>query len=161
MNTTPNRTAPDTVVLIHGLWLNARSWEPWVERYEQRGLKVIATSWPGMDGDIAALRADTSAFDDLGIEAILDHYTTDHHGLDQPPIIIGHSFGGAFTQVLVDRGLGAAGVAIDSGPVQGHPQAAAVAAPCGLPGPQEPAEPAPSGTDHRGRVPLRVHEHAE
>jgi pimeloyl-ACP methyl ester carboxylesterase len=75
MNTTPNPTTPNTVVLIHGLWLNARSWEPWVERYEQRGLKVIATSWPEMDGDIAALRTDTSAFDDLGVEAILDHYT--------------------------------------------------------------------------------------
>ena len=119
MNTTPNPTTPDTVVLIHGLWLNARSWEPWVERYEQRGLKVIATSWPGMDGDIAALRADTSGFDDLGIDAILDHYTQIIDGLEQPPIIIGHSFGGAFTQVRIDRGLGAAGVAIDSGPVKG------------------------------------------
>ncbi len=119
MNTTPNPTTPDTVVLIHGLWLNARSWEPWIERYEQRGLRVIAKSWPEMDGDIAALRADTSAFDDLGIEAILDHYTQIINDLEQPPIIIGHSFGGAFTQVLVDRGLGAAGVAIDSGPVKG------------------------------------------
>ena len=33
---------------------------------------------------------------------------------------MGHSFGGAFTQILLDRGLGAAGVAIDSGRRQGH-----------------------------------------
>jgi hypothetical protein len=65
-----------------------------------------------MDGDIAALRADTSAFDDLGVETILDHYTEIINGLDRPPVIIGHSFGGAFTQVLIDRGLGAAGVAM-------------------------------------------------
>src|SRR4051794_21856033 len=107
-----NSTTPDTVVLIHGLWLNGRSWDPWVERYEQRGLKVIAPSWPGMDADVDALRADTAAFDDLGVEAILDHYAQIIEGLDQPPIIIGHSFGGAFTQILLDRGLGAAGVAI-------------------------------------------------
>jgi len=109
----------DTVVLIHGLWMNGRSWERWAARYEQRGLRVLSPSWPGMDGDVEALRADTSAFDDLGIEAILDHYASIVSGLDSPPIIMGHSFGGAFTQVLLDRGLGAAGVAIDPAPLKG------------------------------------------
>jgi pimeloyl-ACP methyl ester carboxylesterase len=112
-------TQPDTVVLIHGLWMTARSWEHWVERYEARGLNVIASSWPGMDGDIDSLRADTSAIDELGIEEIVDHYAKIVEGLDRPPIIMGHSFGGAFTQILIDRGLGAAGVAIDSAPVKG------------------------------------------
>src|SRR3954453_17742219 len=102
----------NTVVLIHGLWMTARSWERWVERYERRGFDVIARSWPGMEGDIDALRADTSAIDDLGIEGILDHYAAIVAGFSTPPIIMGHSFGGAFTQILLDRGLGAAGVAI-------------------------------------------------
>ena len=109
----------DTVVLIHGLWMNARSWEHWVERYERRGLKVVARSWPGMDGEVDALNADTSAFDDLGIEEIVDHYDAIIRALDRPPIIMGHSFGGAFTQILLDRGLGAAGVAIDPAPLKG------------------------------------------
>src|SRR3954453_6306809 len=117
MNSTEK--SPDTVVLIHGLWMTALSWEHWVERYEARGFRVIARSWPGMEGDIDALRADTSAIDDLGIEDILEHYTGIIRELDRPPIIIGHSFGGAFTQILLDRGLGAAGVAIDSAPVKG------------------------------------------
>jgi pimeloyl-ACP methyl ester carboxylesterase len=110
---------PDTVVLIHGLWMTALSWEHWGARYEQRGLKVIARSWPHMEGDIAALREDTSAFDDLGIEEIVDHYASIVEELDQAPIIMGHSFGGAFTQILLDRGLGAAGVAIDPAPLKG------------------------------------------
>jgi pimeloyl-ACP methyl ester carboxylesterase len=109
----------DTVVLIHGLWMTALSWENWAERYEARGFTVVARSWPGMEGDIDALRADTSAIDDLGIEDILEHYTSIIEALDAPPIIMGHSFGGAFTQILLDRGLGAAGVAIDSAPVKG------------------------------------------
>jgi pimeloyl-ACP methyl ester carboxylesterase len=108
-----------TIVLIHGLWMNAESWELWVERYESRGYRVIASSWPGMDRPVAELREDTSAFDDLSIGEILEHYTTLIAGLDEPPIIMGHSFGGVFTQVLLDRGLGSAGVAIDSGPVKG------------------------------------------
>jgi alpha-beta hydrolase superfamily lysophospholipase len=66
---------PNVVVLIHGLWMTALSWEHWVEHYESRGFNVIARSWPGMEGDIDALRADTAAIDDLGIEEILDHYT--------------------------------------------------------------------------------------
>jgi pimeloyl-ACP methyl ester carboxylesterase len=110
---------PDTVVLIHGLWMTALSWEHWVDRYQGRGINVIARSWPGMEGDIDALRADTSEIDDLGIEEIVEHYTGIIEELASPPIIMGHSFGGAFTQILLDRGLGAAGVAIDSAPVRG------------------------------------------
>ena len=52
--------APTTVVLIHGLWMTALSWEHWVERYEARGFEVIARSWPGMDADVETLRRDTS-----------------------------------------------------------------------------------------------------
>src|SRR5206468_5185858 len=91
----------------------------WVNRYTQAGYRVIARSWPGMDGDIEALRADPSAIEHLGIEEIVDHYDAIVRELDEPPIIMGHSFGGAFTEILLDRGLGAAGVAIDSAAVKG------------------------------------------
>ena len=80
--------APTTVVLIHGLWMTALSWEHWVERYEARGFEVIARSWPGMDADVETLRRDTSGFDDLGIEDIVDHYAKIVGELDAPPIII-------------------------------------------------------------------------
>ena len=39
---TPNRTTPDTIVLIHGLWMTPLSWEHWVERYSGRGYRVLA-----------------------------------------------------------------------------------------------------------------------
>src|SRR5258707_13355064 len=110
---------PDTIVLIHGLFMTALSWEKWVERYTSRGFRVIARGWPGMDGDIDELRRDPSAVEHLGIGEIVDHYDALVRGLDSPPIIIGHSFGGAFTEILVDRGLGAAGVAIHASAVKG------------------------------------------
>ena len=109
----------DTIVLIHGLWMTPLSWEHWVERYRARGYEVLAPAWPGMDGDIEQLRADPSAIEHLGIEEIVDHYEAIVRGLDSPPIIMGHSFGGAFTEILLDRGLGAAGVAIDAAAVKG------------------------------------------
>lgn len=111
--------SPNTVVLIHGLWMTALSWEHWVERYQSRGYTVIAKSWPGMEGDIDDLRRDPSRIEHLGIGEIVDHYEGIIRALETPPIIMGHSFGGAFTQILLDRGLGAAGVAIDSAPVKG------------------------------------------
>ena len=112
-------TTPKTIVLIHGLWMTALSWEHWVDRYTKRGFTVIARSWPGMDGNIDQLRRDPAAIEHLGVGEIVDHYDEIIRGLDRPPIIMGHSFGGTFTQILLDRGLGAAGVAIDSAAVKG------------------------------------------
>ena len=66
-----------------------------------------------------ALRDDPSKVEHHGIEEIVDHYDEIIRGLDKPPIIMGHSFGGAFTEILLDRGLGAAGVAIDAAAVKG------------------------------------------
>jgi pimeloyl-ACP methyl ester carboxylesterase len=65
------------------------------------------------------VRQDPSVVEDLGIEQIVDHYDELIRQLDAPPIIMGHSFGGAFTEILLDRGLGAAGVAIDAAGVRG------------------------------------------
>jgi len=109
----------NSIVLIHGLWMTSRSWEKWITRYTADGYRVVAKSWPGMDGDIDQLRRDPSSIATLGINEIVDHYERIIRGLDSPPFIIGHSFGGLITQILLDRGLGAAGVAIAPAPVKG------------------------------------------
>ena len=114
-----NDTSPDTIVLIHGLWVTSLSWEHWVDRYTARGYRVIARGWPGMEGSIEDLRHDPSALDGIRAADVIDHYASIIQELDRPPIIMGHSFGGAFTQVLLNRGLGAAGVAIDASAVKG------------------------------------------
>jgi pimeloyl-ACP methyl ester carboxylesterase len=114
-----NPAIPSTIVLIHGLWMTPLSWEHWIDRYEARGFRVLAPAWPGMDGDIDELRRDPSGIEHLGIREIVDHYAAIFRELDHPPIVMGHSFGGAFTQILLDRGLGAVGVAIDSAAVKG------------------------------------------
>jgi alpha-beta hydrolase superfamily lysophospholipase len=119
MTTTPHDSVPADIVLIHGLWVTALSWEHWIERYTARGYHVIARGWPGMDVPIEQLRADPTRVADLGLAEIIDHFDHIVRELDRPPILIGHSFGGLIVQVLLDRGLGAAGVAIDPAPVKG------------------------------------------
>ncbi len=108
-----------TIVLINGLWMTALSWEHWVKHYSDKGYCVIAANWPGMEGDIQQLRRDPSSFATLGLSDVVDHYEQIIGELETPPIIIGHGFGGLVTQILLDRGWGAAGVAIASAPVKG------------------------------------------
>src|SRR5258708_12354868 len=98
---------PNPIVLIHGLWMSPLSWEHWAARFEARGLTVLAPPWPGMEGDAQQLRADTSAIDELGISEILDSYEAKIRELGRPPIIMGHSFGAAFTEGRLDRCLAA------------------------------------------------------
>ncbi len=38
---------PDTVVLVHGLWMTPRSWEHWVAYYEAKGYRTLAPAYPG------------------------------------------------------------------------------------------------------------------
>jgi pimeloyl-ACP methyl ester carboxylesterase len=108
-----------TIVLINGLWMTALSWEHWARHYSDKGYWVIAANWPGMEGDIEQLRRDPGSFANLGVTEVVDHYEQIIRELESPPIIIGYGLGGLVTQILVDRGWGAAGVAIASAPVGG------------------------------------------
>jgi alpha-beta hydrolase superfamily lysophospholipase len=108
-----------TIVLIHGLWLSSRSWEHWIDRYAEVGYQVIAPGWPGMDVDVDVLRKDPSVMNGLGVMEVADHYEKLIRQLDVPPILMGHSFGGLLVQLLLDRGLGSAGVAIHPAPPKG------------------------------------------
>jgi pimeloyl-ACP methyl ester carboxylesterase len=108
-----------TIVLIHGLWLTARSWEGWKERFERRGHEVLVPAWPRMEREVEALRRDPSVMNGLGIAEVVDHYDRIIRGLDTAPVIMGHSTGGLVTELLLDRGLGAAGVGLSPAPVKG------------------------------------------
>ena len=108
-----------TIVLVNGLWMTAVSWEHWAKHYTDKGYCVLARSWPGMEGDIEQLRRDPSTFASLGLPEVVAHYEQIIRELETAPIIIGHGFGGLVTQILLDRGWGAAGVAIASAPVKG------------------------------------------
>lgn len=114
-----NDDRPDTVVLIHGLWMTPRCWERWIPRYEARGLRTLAPPYPGLEGGVEALRVDPSPIEALTVRGCADHYARIIRELPRPPILIGHSLGGALVQILLDRGLGAAGVAIAPAHVKG------------------------------------------
>ena len=76
-------------------------------------------AWPRMEDEVEALRRDPSVLNGLGLAEILDHYDRIIRGLDTRPVIMGHSTGGLLTELLLDRGLGAAGVTLSPAPVKG------------------------------------------
>jgi pimeloyl-ACP methyl ester carboxylesterase len=107
------------IVFVHGLWMTPRSWERFAERYTDAGYEVHAPAWPGLEVEVEALRTDPSPLASLTIAKVVDHYERFIRGLPKPPIIMGHSFGGLFTLLLVDRGLGTAGVGLSPAPPRG------------------------------------------
>jgi pimeloyl-ACP methyl ester carboxylesterase len=108
-----------TTVFVHGGWVTPACWDPFVSYFEAHGYRCLAPAWPGKDRPVEEIRRDPSALAGLGIAEIVDHYAGIIRELDEPPILVGHSFGGLFVQLLLDRGLGAAGIAIDSAPPKG------------------------------------------
>jgi pimeloyl-ACP methyl ester carboxylesterase len=112
----------DTVMLIHGAWLTPASWDRFRQRFESAGMTVIAPPWPYLGGPVDALRQSPDPrLAKLGLREITDHYAALIEAMPHPPILIGHSFGGLIVQLLADRGLGAAAVAIDPTPPFGVP----------------------------------------
>jgi pimeloyl-ACP methyl ester carboxylesterase len=109
-----------TVVFIPGAWMTPQSWDNFRRPFEAAGYKAHAPSWPYLDGPAAALRENPPpALGSLTVGAIVDHYQTFIATLPEKPLIIGHSFGGLYTQMLLDRGIGVAGIAIDPAPIGG------------------------------------------
>ena len=115
----PAAPASRPVVFIHGLWLHATSWGPWVDLFREAGYAPIAPGWPGDSDTVEETRRDPGQVADKGIDDVVDHYAQIIRGLDAPPIVIGHSFGGLIAQRLLGQDLAAAGVAIDPAPIKG------------------------------------------
>ncbi|GAB1819498.1 alpha/beta hydrolase [Herbidospora sp. RD11066] len=108
-----------TVVLVHGLWVTPRSWEEWVPYLESKGVKVLTPAYPGFDIEVEALRENPDVIANLTVNDTVAHLASVIQAEPEPPIIMGHSFGGTLTQLLLAKGLGSAGVVIDSAPTEG------------------------------------------
>jgi pimeloyl-ACP methyl ester carboxylesterase len=112
-------TTPTPVVFIHGLWLHATSWDPWVEMFGAQGYAPIAPGWPGDPDTVAEARETPESIADHGIDDVVEHFAQIIRSLDAAPILVGHSFGGMIAQKLLGQDLARAAVAIDAAQIKG------------------------------------------
>lgn len=91
-----------------------------ISYFEAKGYKCLAPAWPYKDTSVEEQNKNPNPkLAKLGVGEIVEHYAKEISALSEAPILIGHSFGGLFTQMLLDRGLGSVGVAIDPAPAKG------------------------------------------
>ncbi|MEV8209390.1 alpha/beta hydrolase [Streptomyces sp. NPDC079189] len=114
--TTPVRTP---VVFIHGLWLHASSWGPWLDLFRDAGYEPLAPGWPGEPDSVEEARRRPELVADTGIGDATEHFRKIIEILDGDPVVVGHSFGGLIAQKLLGEGLAAGAVAIDPAQMKG------------------------------------------
>src|SRR5215471_2587635 len=107
------------IVFIHGLWMHSSTWQSWMQFFTQHGYECFNPDWPGDGATIEQSRANGRAIANHSIKEVADGYAKSISALSSKPIVIGHSFGGLMVQILLGRGLAAAGIAIDPAPIKG------------------------------------------
>ena len=114
-----NASGGTPVVFIHGLWLLPSSWNNWVDFFEQQGHAGVTPDWPDDPETVEEARANPDVLAKKTLKQVADHTAEVIGELQQKPAVMGHSTGGLLAQMIADRGLSAATVAIDPGPFRG------------------------------------------
>jgi len=103
------------------MYMTPLCWEHWLDYFQAKGYHCIAPAWPGRDKPVETLRKShpDPQLSTLTLSQVIVHYVILIKILDEKPILIGHSMGGLVVQLLLQKYVGIAGVAIDSAPPQG------------------------------------------
>src|SRR3954469_19530676 len=96
----------NTIIFIHGMFLNPKSWHKWESFFSHRGFECIVPAWPYHDGDPALLRNKPSpGLGNLDLKTVTASMRSTALMYDEP-ILIGHSLGGLVAQILINEGIG-------------------------------------------------------
>lgn len=112
-----------TIVFITGAFVSNACWDEWRVYFEEKGFKTHAPAWPYKDASVEELRGRHPHHDKdlalLTLGELIEYHANFIKSLPEKPIVIGHSYGGLLTQLMVNRDITAAGIAIHSVPPLG------------------------------------------
>src|SRR5689334_11888047 len=93
---TTSDTMKTTLVFIHGMFQNDKSWKNWVKYFSFKGYNCINEPWPLHHGDPADLRANPpEGLGDLRLRHVVSKYFEIVNAVeDEHVVLIGHSVGG-------------------------------------------------------------------
>jgi pimeloyl-ACP methyl ester carboxylesterase len=107
----------NTIVFIHGLFMNPKSWQAWMQYFTDLGYKCYAPAYPFHEGEPERLRSQVNKeLGNLTLSAVINEIVNFIEQLSEKPIVIGHSMGGLIVQKLIAMDKVAAGVCIHSAP---------------------------------------------
>jgi non-heme chloroperoxidase len=108
-----------TIIFIHGLWMHSSSWKKWMDYFNEQGYKTLSPGWPGDAETVIQCRENPQSIANRGVTEIVNRYAKIITSLAEPPIVIGHSFGGLIAQILLGQNLVSGCIAINPAPVKG------------------------------------------
>lgn len=94
----------DTIFMIHGMWGGAWYWENYVNYFGEKGYRCVTTTL--RHHDLAPTDTPDPRLGTTSLQEYAADLEAEIRGLDEPPIIMGHSMGGLLTQILGSWGLG-------------------------------------------------------
>lgn len=115
-------TKHKTILFITGAFVSNSIWDSWINFFTAKGFNAVAPAWPHKEGTVAQLKQslpDNKDFSTLRLSDLIAHYEKIIAKLPEKPIVVGHAMGGLIVQILVNRNIVAAGVALHSVPPKG------------------------------------------
>ena len=116
-----NLSNTKTIVFITGAFVSHSCWDEWAVFFENKGYKTVAPPWLHKNESAEVLRSrhPDEKVASIRLQNLIDYYTEIIEKLPNKPILIGHSYGGLLTQLLLQKDLAVSGVAIHSVAPQG------------------------------------------
>lgn len=110
-----------TIVFITGAFVGKNCWDEWRIYFENKGYKTITPPWPHKDASPEELRnlQPNAGIASIRLAGLTSYFENIIKQLPEKPILIGHSIGGLIIQILLQRNMAAAGIAIHPVPPQG------------------------------------------
>jgi len=110
------KTTSKTILFITGAFVSNDCWREWQLFFEKKGYQTFAPAWPYKNetADVLRRQAPESDIAKQRLADLTAYFADFALALPEKPIIIGHSMGGLITQLLMQRNLAVAGIAIHS-----------------------------------------------